>query len=295
MSQQKIKKDVKEFYNQVGWHLVDQEHYQNARYEDLRPVASEYIHRCHMRVNKHLAANGQYFLDAGSGPVQYPEYLSYSSGYHARVCMDISIQALMEARRRLKSHGFYVVGDIAHLPFKSNIFDGIVSLHTIHHIPMEEKLNAYEGLFRTLKPDRKFVVVEGWTNARLMKRLSRILPYIRRFRGWWERNVLKQNHNRVDSTSRIEVQQEDKPLADSSPIGTFVKKVDADMLDELLNGKMEYKILVWRSVSVELLRTVIHPDWGGRFWLKLLFWLEERFPRYFGRYGQYPLIVISKE
>ncbi len=295
MSGQKIKKDVREFYNQVGWQLVDQEHYQNACYEDLRPVASEYIHRCHMRVNRHLTPKGKYLLDAGSGPVQYPEYLTYSSGYQARVCMDISIQALVDARHRLKTHGFYVVGDIAHLPFKSNNFDGIVSLHTIHHIPMEEKLNAYEGLFRTLKPGRNFVVVEGWTNARLMKRLSGIMSYIRRFRGWWERNILKQNHNTVERNSRIEVQHEDKLIEDSSPIGTFVKKVDADMLDELLNGKMAYKILVWRSVSVEFLRTVIHQDWGGRFWLKLLFWLEERFPKYFGRNGQYPLIVISKE
>lgn len=295
MSQQKLKKDVKEFYNQVGWHLVDQEHYQNARYEDLRPVASEYIHLCHMRVNKHLALKGKYFLDAGSGPVQYPEYLSYSSGYHARVCMDISIQALKEARRRLQTHGFYVVGDIAHLPFKSNNFDGIVSLHTIHHIPMEEKFNAYKGLFRTLKPGRNFVIVEGWTNARLMKHLSRILPYIRRFRGWWERNVLKIKNHKAESNPIIELQQEDKPDKDSSPIGTFVNKVDAEMLDELLHGKMAYKIFVWRSVSVEFLRTVIHQDWGGRYWLKLLFWLEERFPQYFGRNGQYPLIVISKE
>ena len=33
---------------------------------------------------------GDLFLDAGSGPVQYPEYLTYSEGYRYRVCADIS-------------------------------------------------------------------------------------------------------------------------------------------------------------------------------------------------------------
>lgn len=57
---------------------------------------------------------------------------------------------------------------------------------------------------------------------------------------------------------------------------------------------MDFEILVWRSVSVSFLRSVIYPDWGGRFWLKVIFWLEERFPRLLGRIGQYPLVVIHK-
>jgi hypothetical protein len=28
--------------------------------------------------------------------------------------------------------------------------------------------------------------------------------------------------------------------------------------------------------------------------LKILFWLEERFPRWLGRIGQYPLVVVNK-
>ncbi len=54
------------------------------------------------------------------------------------------------------------------------------------------------------------------------------------------------------------------------------------------------QILTWRSVSVHFLRTVIQPEWGGKFWLKVLYRLEECFPRYFGENGQYPLIVIRK-
>ena len=46
--------------------------------------------------------------------------------------------------------------------------------------------------------------------------------------------------------------------------------------------------------QVRFLRALIHPRLGGRFWLRLLFRLEERFPHFFGENGQYPLIVIRK-
>ncbi len=41
------KQQVREFYDQVGWSQEDGGLYQNARYEDLRPVSREYIHNCH--------------------------------------------------------------------------------------------------------------------------------------------------------------------------------------------------------------------------------------------------------
>src|SRR5512137_25918 len=105
--------EVKDFYNQVGWQRISPELYQNAIYEDLRPVSREYIERCHLRVNRHIVKEGKYLLDAGSGPVQWPAYLTYSEGYQYRVCMDISLVALQEARSRLGDKGLYVVGDIS--------------------------------------------------------------------------------------------------------------------------------------------------------------------------------------
>src|SRR5512133_2084353 len=130
------KQQVREFYDQIGWSQAGDGLYQNARYEDLRPVSREYIHRCHLRVNNHLQASGDLLLDAGSGPVQYPEYLTYSQNYKFRVCLDISILALKEARNRLGEHGLFVVADVANLPFKPESFDGLVSLHTLQHLPL---------------------------------------------------------------------------------------------------------------------------------------------------------------
>jgi hypothetical protein len=72
------KQQVREFYDQIGWSQAGEGLYQNARYEDLRPVSRDYIHKCHLRVKRHLAPSGDFLLDAGSGPVQWPEYLTYS-------------------------------------------------------------------------------------------------------------------------------------------------------------------------------------------------------------------------
>ncbi|HNS64651.1 MAG TPA: hypothetical protein PKN11_09495, partial [Anaerolineaceae bacterium] len=94
MTEPDIKQEVRHFYDRVGWQTEADGQYQNAQYEDLRPVSQQYIHRCHLRVNRHLKPHGRYLLDAGSGPVQYPEYLTYSKGYERRVCADISPVAL---------------------------------------------------------------------------------------------------------------------------------------------------------------------------------------------------------
>ncbi len=135
------------------------------------------------------------------------------------------------------------------------------------------------------------VVVDGWTHSPLMSRLSGIMDFMRRLRAWLK------GKNRSEGGEVSAEQAEPAPPAQAeaaTPPGTFVEKFTADGLIERLSGEMDFDILIWRSVSVPFLRSVIYPDWGGRTWLKLLFWLEERFPRLLGRIGQYPLIVISK-
>ena len=65
-------------------------------------------------------------------------------------------------------------------------------------------------------------------------------------------------------------------------------------MDEHLKGRIPYEIRAWRSLSTPFLRTVIQPWLGGRLWLHLVYWLEDMFPHFLGRNGQYPLIVIRR-
>lgn len=269
-----IKQQVREFYDQVGWQQVSEGVYQNARYEDLRPVSSEYIHKCHLRVNRHIKPSGRYLLDAGSGPIQYPEYLTYSEGYQKRVCIDISITALKEARRRIADQGLFVVADISKLPFKPEVFDSAVSLHTVHHLPIEDHIPAYREVYRVLSPGSPAVIVNGWHSPLF----SRLLAFPIKMR----KKMLAKN---------VPV---NTPTRDVKK-GTHVQKYNARWLKQQLGKDMPVKILVWRSINVNNMRFYIRPHWGGRIWLRLLYILEEMIPRFLGMYGAYPLVVIRKD
>jgi SAM-dependent methyltransferase len=292
-----VKQEVRQFYDQIGWSLVGEDIYQNARYEDLRPVSREYIHRCHLRVSHHLSPSGRYLLDAGSGPIQYPEYLEYSRGYQYRVCADISITALKEARRRMQllpvddAKGLFVVADIANLPFKRDVFDGVVSLHTIHHLPEDEHLQAYQELHRLLTPGKNGVVVNGWPSSPLMERFESLVRLSNRLR-----HMINRLLGRVKPASKgsDELGKEDRASTPRQPKGTFTSRHDVAWVKTVVGAQMPLEILVWRSASVRFLRAVIFPWLGGRYWLRLLYRQEERYPHEYGEKGQYPLIVIQK-
>lgn len=273
--EREIKRQVREFYDRVGWKEVSDGLFQNARYEDLRPVSQEYIHRCHLRVKRHLDPTGDLFLDAGSGPIQYPEYLEYSKGYNKRVCADISITALKAARERIGDKGAFVVADVSRLPFASHVFDGVVSLHTIHHLPASEHVQGYMELYRVLGPGRQAVVVNGWGESSLNALFDRIKAWLKGRKGVGP----------VTGTLPEELEYGK---------GTFVEKRDAAWLQKALGGKMKFRILVWRSVSTNVMRFFVRQEWGGRFWLRILYRLEELFPKFFGEKGLYPLIWICK-
>ncbi len=270
--EREIQRQVREFYDRVGWKEISDGLYQNARYEDLRPISQDYIHRCHLRVMRHIDSQGRLFLDAGSGPIQYPEYVDYSRGFQKRVCADLSITALKAARHRIGDQGLFVVSDVSRLPFTPNAFDAVVSLHTIHHLPVSQHVQAYLELHRVLAPGHRAVIVNGWGYSSLNELFDRI-------KAWLKGRKKKSNGASPDD-------EEDK--------GTFVNKQDAAWLKQALKGKLNFRILVWRSASTNVLRFFIREEWGGRFWLRILYRLEELFPRFFGERGLYPLVVISK-
>ena len=263
MNESDVKQNVREFYDQIGWQQVSEGVYQNARYEDLRPVSREYIHKCHMRVKHHLRDQGRYLLDAGSGPIQYPEYVTYSDGYDYRVCADISIQALTEAEKRIGKHGLMVVADVANLPFSPEVFDGAVSLHTIHHLPLSEHFKAYGELYRVLKCKSNAVVVNGWHRPPMGVALDRLRKFTLRMRGFINRRILR----RMVQISEGNIAQSAQKKGDKK--STFVEKNNAKWLKSTVGTKIPLEIWVWRSVSVKVLRTFIHDGWGGEWYTPL--------------------------
>ena len=282
-----IQERVRQFYDGVGWKILSEKDgrsiYQNTLHEDLRPVAQEYIHNCRLRVLRHVDLSGRFFLDAGSGPIQYSEYLEYSKGYDRRICLDISSLALKEARNQIGEHGLFVVGDVARLPFKANTFDAVVSLHTIHHLQAPDQLRAYAEFYRVLAENRRAVVVSGWLSPPIPRILNKPIGWKKRLKRW-----LMGSRNQARPGSA-----ESRKIKDRT-MGTYVNKYNADWLNRALNGNISYRIAAWRSLDSGILRFYFHSRLGGRLLLRLLFRLEDRYATLFGINGRYPMIIINK-
>jgi SAM-dependent methyltransferase/uncharacterized protein YbaR (Trm112 family) len=284
------KKVLQDFYDSIGWRKDEQEtnsFVDALKWEDLRPVASEYIHNCHLRVNRYIRNQGRYLLDAGSGPIQYPEYLTYSDGYEARICIDISFLALKEAQKKLGDKGIYILGDITNIPIQDDMVDGAVSMHVIYHIPKDEQVNALREIRRVLTPGSSAAIVYSWPNSRMLK--GWMFP--RRIQRIYRRNIQKLK-NRIKSILHWETRS-NAVVPASGPLKPYHFTHDQAYFENAMQG-MDFDIAVWRSVSVPFLRMYIHPHLFGSAILRGIYRKEEGNPALYGRIGQYPLFVIRK-
>ena len=282
---------IQSFYDSIGWKRDEKGDFEDAViWEDLRPVSAKYIHNCHMRINRYLKPTGNYLLDVASGPVQYPEYLTYSQDYKHRICMDISILALREARRRVGEKGIYILGDITNLPLRDNALDAVVSLHTIYHVPQDEQGKAFEELYRVLKPGRSGAIVYTFSTAPLIT--AGAVPA-----RWWKKarttapvrfikNLLGRKPASVSATPS-------RPRDDLGGAPFYFK---AHPLKYFTARKWSFPIdiVVWRSMNIWFMRTYVHPRRFGKLLLTFIYALEEMFPRFTGRKGPYPMFVLRK-
>jgi hypothetical protein len=127
-----------------------------------------------------------------------------------------------------------------------------------------------------LKTGRSAVVINGWHNPLLMRMAEPFIGLARRLSGRSAKK--KKNWNREDDQA-----------------GTFVEKMTPRWLKNELNSVVKFEIFAWRSLSPRFMRWFVRPQFGGKAYLRLVYWLEEHFPGFFGENGQYPLIVIRKE
>jgi hypothetical protein len=166
----------------------------------------------------------------------------------------------------------------------------VVSLHTIHHVPGPEKGKAYRELYRVMLPGSRGVVVNGWTSSPMMVHSQWLVRLMERLGG----KLAEKRGKSQAAGEAIAAKEEPATKPAAKPTGTFIQKQDPAWLEKELKG-IRYEIWVWRSVSVRWLRALIHRQMGGRFLLRVLYWKEEIFPHFFGRRGQYPLVVIHKD
>jgi ubiquinone/menaquinone biosynthesis C-methylase UbiE len=255
-----IEEEVREFYERSGWQAAAGEPvYADAQlWEDLRPCAAAYVCACRRKVLEFLPPSGERILDAGSGPIQYPEYLEYSRDFATRVCVDLSQRALDAAREKLGDRGEYVQASLLELPFPDAHFDAAVSLHTIYHIDGDRQEHAVRELLRVLKPNARAIVVYA-NPDRLAGRLKRL---VRRTRS-----------------------------VDSGPIYFFAHPLSwwGRFRDEAT-----VEIVPWRSLNANESRRLIPDNALGRWIFRAVLGFERTFPGLATRWGCYPMIVLAK-
>lgn len=266
---------VQTFYDEYGWVKRDDGLYRDtADFTDTREIARSYQRICNARIARHLAG-GTYLLDAASGAIPLPEYLSLSDGYATRICLDFSTRALREAQAKLGSRGLYVLGDITCLPFRDGSIDDVISLHTIYHVPEAQQATAVDELVRVVRPGGRVVIVYVWPRSLAMDFLTSLRSKL----GIVLRLGRPPRGARAATTA-----------AKTSP-SLYFKPQGFDWYRRAVEKNHGAKLRVWALVdSFRFL-----PDGVvGKLSLGLIRCLEGVMPRMAGRLGKYPMFVVKK-
>jgi ubiquinone/menaquinone biosynthesis C-methylase UbiE len=266
----KAEEKVSEFYNTVGWETDNYVTEDAKRFEDLRECSKEYISKCRLRVLRHIPDDGEYILDMASGPIQYKEYLDYSKNFKRRYCVDLSSAALEIARQKIGDHGVFLHGSFFDIPLDENFFDCAISLHTIYHMDKDKQEEAVRKLLYVTKIGKKVIIVYSNPNTILTSLPFRLLKKLR---------VLNKSRNKRRH------EEEAALYFYRHPVEWWKRFGDTADVD----------IFPWRSFSSDIQKRLTPDNKLGRMMFAALFSLEERFPIFFVKHFQYPMIVLTKK
>lgn len=170
---------VEDFYNTQGWEKIGEDTHDALINENLTEVAASYVTKVRNRIFQNLGS-GEFLLDVGCGPIQYPEYVQYSKNFKYRVCVDLSSKALGLAEKRIGKHGIFVLGDYLSLGLlKEAPFDGATLINVLYHVEKERQERLVRKILNDLKPGAKLVIV--YSNPRTFSAvITRFLVSVKR-------------------------------------------------------------------------------------------------------------------
>ncbi len=274
------KQRVFDYYNEISYEVKDAMtvYEDSGKWVDYRPVAADYISACFRRAANYFAPEGKYLLDVASGPIGLEEYMSLSNGYDVRICVDISVNALLQARnnvRKAGKKGVFVCGDITNIPLQEGVCDAVLSQHTLYHIPKDDQQTAVEEMYRVAAPGASVVIVYSWFHHSWFMNLS--LHAVQLYRIF--RHLAGKVYVR---------------LVDSKPRLYFYPHSPGWFRRTFAFGK-DIEFYCWRSTNKTFLRMYVHKWLFGKQLLARLQRLEEKHPKFMGKFGDYPVIVIPKK
>ena len=248
---------VFKFYNEGGWNKHKKNTKDAILFEDLRPVAKEYISHCRKKINNHIANKGLNILDFASGPIQYKEYLNYSKNFKVRHCVDFSKEAIKIAKEKIGSKGKFYCKDFLQIKFKKNFFDTIISLHTIYHIKKKNQAKVIKKLIDISKKDSPIIII--YSNP------DTIINFIKK--KFFKKKIKKKE------------------------LYFYCHKFEWWMQFSKI-AKVEF--YPWRSFASQHQKKIFPNNYIGKVLFKFLIYLEKKYPKFFVKYFQYPIIVLKK-
>jgi len=269
-----LRSSVKTFYDEWGWSRDKDAVFNDTKaFVDHGTTARAYTSACIADIGKTIDDDGTYLLDAGSGPIPHADYLAFHNGYQRRVCLDFSMAALREAKRKLGDSGNYVLGDLTALPFADDCFDGIACCHVLSHIPAELQPVALCELGRVLKPGGRGAVVYRWEDAPLSRRLEKLFGVIGRVVG--PKLEEKVDHGNLHGHNLY-----------------FHAHPRAWLIDQ--QWPFRYRLKCFRVIDNLVMKRFMREGliWRAMGWI-LLGW-QRLMPGFTGTYGAYPIVVIEK-
>lgn len=131
-----------------------------VKHEDLSNLGQRYIQNNEKRFKSVFVPKRKqsFFLDAASGAQPRVEF---GSKYTYHVCVDFSLEGLLESRKQLGERAICVCGSLLSVPLKDFICDDIIASHVLYHIDKDLQEKAIQHLSRVLRPNGKLLIFYG--------------------------------------------------------------------------------------------------------------------------------------
>ncbi len=274
------KKRVFNYYNEITYKIKDSfKIYEDSpKWVDFRELSDEYMRTSFKRASKFYSSNGKYILDIASGPIGLTEYMTLCDGYDYRICVDISINALIQAKLNIEKagkKGIFICGDITNIPIQNDSVDTVLCQHTLYHVPKNDQQRAVEEMYRVAKVNSKVVIVYSWFYHSWFMNLT--LNFVQAYRVL--RHLAGKAYVRLFPS---------KPRLYFYPHSPKWFKKSFDFSKDI-------EFYCWRSTNKYFMNLYVHKWLFGKQVLDKLVKIEDRYSNFMSTFGEYSAIVITKK
>jgi SAM-dependent methyltransferase len=142
---------IQQFYSNA-WKR-DEQHELRARvlHNDLSDLGERYATVNERQFEQYFEGGGRYFLDAACGALPRVEF---GKRFEHHVCLDFSLDGLIECRRVLGERAITVCGSLLKMPLKTSSCDGVLAAHCVYHIEKDRQREAVSEMSRVLAAGR---------------------------------------------------------------------------------------------------------------------------------------------